>query len=114
MYNVEKAALSNHSNFMRHVIVCVARDALKSGVARQLNQQCHREAVEKGLSLMTATCSWKVPEILALKSGYKLLAKHKYEDFVVGDFPGGENIKKVYGRLAEKHGNYSVLTKEVE
>jgi len=113
MYEVEKAALSNHSNFMRHVIICVARDALKSGVATQLNRQCHLAAVENGLSLMTATCTWKVPEILAIKSGYKLLVKREYEDFVVGDFPGGEKIKKVYGRLSEKHGHYSVLTKEV-
>ena len=114
MYEVEKAALSNQSsNFMRHVIVCVARDALKSGVATQLNRQCHLAAVEKGLSLMTATCTWGVPEILAVKSGYKLLVRHRYEDFVVGDFPGGEKIKKVYGRLNEKHGHYSVLTKEV-
>ena len=113
MYEVEKAALSNHTNFMRHVIVCVARDALKSGVATQLNRQCHLAAVEKGFSLMTATCTWGVPEILAIKSGYKLLVRRKYEDFVAGGFPGCENIKNVYGRLSEKHGHYSVLTKEV-
>ena len=114
MYKVEKEALANHNNFMRHVIVCVARDALKSGVAKQLNQACHQAAREKGLELMTATCSYLLPEILALKSGYKLVAKFDYEKFVSKNQETfDENILQVYRRLATKHGHYSVLTKKV-
>ena len=106
--------MANHNNFMRHVIICVARDALKKGVAKKLNQVCHQAAKEKGLDLMTATCSYSLPEILAIKSGYKLLAKVDYEEFLSKNQEiFDENIFQVYRRLAQKHGHCSVLTKQV-
>ena len=107
-------SLTGYQDYMRHVIVCVAPEVIKSGVATKLNQMCLQYASDHQLGQLTATCTSGIPEKLATKCGFRLHTKVCYRKYADSNQHRMDaRLTEVYRQLAATHGYARIMVKDV-